>query len=358
MPAAPLKPGTIATVAQVSPVVGGLVRTWVNDEPVTRSVDEPGALRGQLGRGQVARTQVDDGRFREVAAVSADGALLVHGRYNTGGRTTGAVYELRRTGRVGVEQAHWAEFEAWLRDVTVAAASRGAFVVLERGGWQHQPHPYAFFGCFRQEGEWLSYVEAAPAPIRAGAPWPTPPRDPHRWTLQAPAGPRTIRAAALAMSRAVQEWTAHPLDLGVTFGASPAGAHVVVEDSGPRAAVKAPGQALVDEALAELQAVPAVSALVRALAERRPVAGETRASYLSLRPAQGGRIAVYVHRSRVSIAVRPEEAEAFAASVAGVGLEPRSAATTYISASAQVLTTAADAVLELAVHAVDAAVSA
>ncbi len=354
----PLQPGTIATVAQVSPVVGGLVRTWVDDEPVTWSVDDPAQLRSQLGRGQIARTQADDGRFREVASVSADGALLVHGRYRTAGRTTGAVYEVRRTARAPVEESHWAEFEAWLRDVTVAAASRGEFVISERGGWQHQPQPYAFFGCLRPEDEWLSYVEAASAPVRAGAPWPSPPRDPHGWILQAPAGPNTIVAAAIAMSRAVQEWATTPLELGVTFGAGPAGAFAVGEQTPFGTAEPRPGQAVVGGALAGRQAVSAVGEHVRALAERREVAVDLRGSYLSLRPGQGGRIAVYVHRNRVSVAVRPDEAEALATSLPGVRLERRSAATTYLIAAAQVLATAADAILALAVDAVDAAANA
>ncbi|HEY5856025.1 MAG TPA: hypothetical protein VIW24_18790 [Aldersonia sp.] len=70
--------GTMLTVAMLSPVVGGVVRTWTDDGSALWQVDDPDGLRACLGAGAIARTPVPADRFREVAMLGADtGTLLV-----------------------------------------------------------------------------------------------------------------------------------------------------------------------------------------------------------------------------------------------------------------------------------------
>ena len=64
----------------------------------------------------------------------------------------------------------WEAAATWFGGALLAAASRGEFVVLERGAWELIQTPYAF-ACTRREGDrWQIMVEAQPAP-RADS-WP------------------------------------------------------------------------------------------------------------------------------------------------------------------------------------------
>lgn len=178
MPSPPLKPNTMLTIAQLSPVIGGCVRTWVEDQPLTWRVDQPDVLGNLLGRGQVARTQVEERRFREVGFLSEDsGSLLVPGRMWNGGEVSGATFQLERAAPGQSVPEQWAEFSLWLREAVLSAAARGDFLVVERGGWEHQPHPFALFICRPEDGEWASCLEAGPAPTNGSRPWPSPPPD-------------------------------------------------------------------------------------------------------------------------------------------------------------------------------------
>lgn len=49
--------------AMLSPVAGGLIRTWTDRGSQLWSVTDPDGLSGILGRGKVGRTPMPDNRF-------------------------------------------------------------------------------------------------------------------------------------------------------------------------------------------------------------------------------------------------------------------------------------------------------
>ncbi|WP_245816069.1 hypothetical protein [Rhodococcus maanshanensis] len=73
-----LEAGASLVTAMLSPVSGGLVRTWTEDGTRLWSVDDPDGLSELLGRGLIARTSVPDDRFRETVLLdAAAGTMLV-----------------------------------------------------------------------------------------------------------------------------------------------------------------------------------------------------------------------------------------------------------------------------------------
>lgn len=99
-----VEPGATMTTAMLSPVLGGLIRTWTHDGPALWSVDDPDRLSEIIGRGLIARTPVPDDRFREAAYLNADaGTLIVQSRYAAGGeqsaQTEATIFQLGQADR-------------------------------------------------------------------------------------------------------------------------------------------------------------------------------------------------------------------------------------------------------------------
>jgi hypothetical protein len=221
-----LEPGEQLETAMLSPVVDGHVRTWtVQGERVWRAV-APDLLAGALGRGFVARTEVEPGRFREVGMLSESGSLLLPSRMMQGQESAGgALFALEPVDRELDADRAWADFAAWLRLVALAAVARGDFLVVETGGWDHQPVPYALFVCVERDGSWLSHLEASPPPLAGTPPWPSPAPDREGATVTALASESAVGVAGYALTAAVSEWARSPLDLAITYGRSPGGPH-------------------------------------------------------------------------------------------------------------------------------------
>lgn len=219
----PLHPGSILTTAMLSPVVAGHVRTWADDGSRLWEVEEPERLADSLGRGTTARTEVEAHRFREVGLLDATGVLLLPDRHTRHGDAPARAHRLRPSATQPDLEQQWSDLAAWLGEAALASARRGEFLVVELGGWEHRPHPYALFVCTGRDGAWRSHLEVAPAPTRGRPPWPAPPPDPAGATLTGPADAGTIAAAGLALTAALTEWPCTPLDLAVTYGAGPDG---------------------------------------------------------------------------------------------------------------------------------------
>lgn len=219
----PLHAGSILTTAMLSPVVGGHVRTWTDDVSRVWEVEEPERLADSLGRGMVARTEVEAHRYREVGLLDATGVLLLPERRLRDGDAPARAHRLRPVQAAPDVRDQWRDLSTWLGEAALASARRGEFLVVELGGWEHHPHPYALFVCTGRDGAWRSHLEVAPAPVQGRPPWPEPPPDPAGATLTGPADTGTIAAAGLALTAALAEWPCTPLDLAVTYGAGPDG---------------------------------------------------------------------------------------------------------------------------------------
>lgn len=219
----PLHPGSTLTTALLSPVVAGFVRTWDDHGPRTWRVDQPDLLAQMLGSGTIARTAFRDARFREVGLLSATGALLLPNRFQNDEDMQATNFLLSEAATPEATVPQWNEFGRWLSGAARAAAGRGDFLVLEEGGWESRPEPYALFICVPDNDRWVTHLEAAPAPTGERPPWPSPLSSPEGATLSAPTTEETLSVAGNALVAALLEWAASPLDLAVTYGRSPGG---------------------------------------------------------------------------------------------------------------------------------------
>ncbi|HTP26179.1 MAG TPA: hypothetical protein VMK12_11025 [Anaeromyxobacteraceae bacterium] len=220
-----------------SPVIGGMVRLWVGEEAQVWRIDDPESLRSMLGQGGVARTGIEPRRFREVGLLQrSSGTLFVPERPMAGEAASGETDDICARARPFVvtpgtavretSGEDWREFHTWLAAAVPAAAERGEFVVIERGGWDPQPEPYALAICAPDDGRWMSHVEAVPPPPD-GSSWPRPESPTQKGqTVTAPANKETLRFAAVLLVDAAIGWAKSPLDLAITFGSSPHGPYV------------------------------------------------------------------------------------------------------------------------------------
>ena len=72
----PLPQGDDLVPAQLSPCVGGLVRTWTEAGTRLWSVPDDAALAAVQGTGVLARSPRAEGRFRETALLHEESATL------------------------------------------------------------------------------------------------------------------------------------------------------------------------------------------------------------------------------------------------------------------------------------------
>ncbi|MFE3290764.1 hypothetical protein [Rhodococcus sp. NPDC059234] len=212
-----LEVGTTLTTAMISPVAGGLVRTWTETASALWAVDDPAGLADLLGRGLIARTAVPDNRFREAVLLDAvAGTLLVQNRFADGGESDARVFRLGQP--VRPENNPWTDLDDFLSAVAVSAAERGEYCVVERGGWDAPAEPYCFFGVVDDSGERVSVIEAAPVPRGTGV-WPEVPDDGRPGTsVSSPASTETVEAAGIFATTAVEAWGVAPWDVALTFG--------------------------------------------------------------------------------------------------------------------------------------------
>ncbi|MBB2903527.1 hypothetical protein FHR75_004369 [Kineococcus radiotolerans] len=105
--------------------------------------------------------------------------------------------------------------------------------------------------------------------------------------------------------------------------------------------------------LHDLGAAPFVADLVRDLATTRTLRTERQQDYVSVSPSPIGAIAVFAHRHRLEIAVRPELANVALVDVPGAELRKPTTATTYLVVREPVCERSREAVLRHAAAALD-----
>lgn len=226
-----MESGQVLMTALVSPVIDGRLSTWVEDRRVWE-VDDAGELAGLIGRGLLARTSLEPKRFREVAMIDEDAKTLaaVGRRYLGSSEPSEAtapakIFRLREAAPAESDTGRaWADLAEFLSAVVLAAASRGEFVVVEHGGWEPPPTPYALAIVAHDDaGGWVVHLEVSPPP-GASSSWP-PPSDPAQdgQTVTAPATAETLAVAGTLLTDAVSTWAESPLHVALTFGSAPNG---------------------------------------------------------------------------------------------------------------------------------------
>ncbi len=125
------------------------------------------------------------------------------------------------------------------------------------------------------------------------------------------------------------------MGIGEEISAAPAGEHARprTPDSTGSATGGADGVA---EDVGRLNPDQQVAALINQVAKVREVRSEHR-GYVSIAPLVGRGIALYVHRSRISIALPPERAEGVLRAFPAFAIERKSPATTYVVVHAAAL---------------------
>lgn len=219
----PLQVGDTGTIAQISPCVGGLVRTWVDGgESKLWSTPDADWLFENQATGTIGRTMREEHRFREAAFLSDDGRkLLVLPRFpletdEESLKFAGQVLRLEApkapTGTV------FDNFYALLGRAVQHCVTGSEFLVVERGGWEAPDEPYCLFILTLEDGSPISIVETAPPP-RGSQFW-----EPHiregeaGATVRAPAATDTIDVVPALMIEAITRWGLDPWDLALTFG--------------------------------------------------------------------------------------------------------------------------------------------
>ncbi|AOW93177.1 hypothetical protein BFN03_12435 [Rhodococcus sp. WMMA185] len=218
--------GSTLVPAMISPVSGGLVRTWTRTESKLWGVEDPDWLGGVLGRGLVGRTPMPDNRFREALLLNPDtGTLLVQGRFVSGSGEAPQVQANRvQLGKpTRPETNPWKDLKHFLTAAAISAAERDEFYVAELGGWNAPSDPYCLFAVLDQGSGPVSLLEAAPAPRGTGI-WPEVPRDQPGATVTSPPTESSLSVAGAFVASAINTWGVTPWDVALTFGTVGSGA--------------------------------------------------------------------------------------------------------------------------------------
>jgi hypothetical protein len=251
----PITEGRLVVVVvsvELSPVTGGLLRTWSDGGSQLWQVWGGDGLAEMMGRGQLARTEVEPDRYREVGLLEqpsdttseGTGRLLLPARWQPGREGApreGAPMELEMAGEAlhlsPVAEADmsaqaselWPGLVAHLSELCVESAERGEVLLIERGALAHEPWPYALFAVIRaDDGSWISHLEASPAPEPETSGWEQAARGHNAdgtegASMSAPADFETVRGAGFLLAVAAAGWAATPQDLVITYTAAPSG---------------------------------------------------------------------------------------------------------------------------------------
>jgi hypothetical protein len=218
----PLAPGDTLVPAQLSPCVGGLLRTWTETGTQLWSVPDDAALVAVQGTGVLARSPRGEQRYRETGLLHAGtGTLMLQPRFPD--RTEGEELSFSATS-VRLEPAGAPrdgapeEFRRAINQAVRHVAGTFEYLVIERGGWEAPMEPYAFFALHVDDADrQLSTVEVAPVPaselwkphVRRGAPG---------VSISAPVSAEAIDIAPLYLADAVAGLELLPWDVAFTFG--------------------------------------------------------------------------------------------------------------------------------------------
>lgn len=208
--------------AMISPVSGGMVRTWTEDETQLWVIDDPETLSTVMGRGQIARTVMPGNRVREIALLdSKTGTLFVQPRFasptDPQGESGLLTKPFQLTKAKKPAEGAWEDLESLLASIAISAAGRGEFWLAELGGWSPPQQPYCLFTALDEKGAANAVMEANPAPVGTGI-WPDVPADQPGVSVSAPASQETIEAAGIFAVSAIETWDVAPWDIALTFG--------------------------------------------------------------------------------------------------------------------------------------------
>lgn len=215
-----MRPGSTLTTVMLGPVVSGVVRLWSDAGPSLWTVEDPEGLAALLGRGLVARTPMPDDRFREAALLDDAGrTLIVQERFRSGDGVNAHVFTL--TDPVAPTTNPWESLQGFLADVSMSAAQRGEFWVVELGGWDAPQTPYCFGAVMTGGGSAVSVIETSPVPRGTGV-WADDIDENQAGTsVSGPATEDSVTSASIFAVAAASTWNVQPWDLAVTFGQLP-----------------------------------------------------------------------------------------------------------------------------------------
>ena len=219
----PLDAGDTLVPAQLSPCVGGLLRTWTESGDRLWSVPNDGPLVAAQGTGVLARSPRGQQRYRETALLHEEsGTLVLSPRYPDRAPSEELSFQASALQLSPAGPARDTAPEDFARAISQAVrhvAATFEYLVIEVGGWDAPFEPYAFFALHVDEsGRQLSTVEVAPPPrgselwqphIRRGAPG---------VSVSAPVSAEAIDAATFYLADAVAGLELLPWDVTFTFG--------------------------------------------------------------------------------------------------------------------------------------------
>ena len=213
----PQTTGDALVPVQLSPCVGGLLRTWTEGGTQLWSVPDDSALVAAQGTGVLARVDRGQQRFRETALLDEAGGLLVLQPRAEGGQLPATTVKLEPAGEARADAPQ--EFARAINQAVRHVASTFEYLVLDVGGWDAPFEPFVFFALHVDEqGNQLSTIEASPAP-QGSKLW-----EPHirpgvqAVAVNAPVSQEAIDMAAYYLADAVVGMQLLPWDVAFTFG--------------------------------------------------------------------------------------------------------------------------------------------
>ena len=218
----PIKPGDTATVAMLSPCVGGLLRTWTDARRGQLwSVPDADYLLAKQGLGQLARTPREDNRYREAGFLyDGTGVLMLQSRFPI--ETDDGTLQLQaETLQLAPADAPagspYDDMRVLLAQATQYCAANNEFLVVEKGGFDAPNEPYCLFALMPERDGLMCVIEAQPTPQDSQI-WGARQAGESNGTLRAPASEDTIEVAPIIILDAIAEWGLEPWDLALTFG--------------------------------------------------------------------------------------------------------------------------------------------
>ena len=219
----PLDAGDTLLPAQLSPCVGGLVRTWTEQGTRLWSLPHDDVLVAAQGTGVLARSVRGEQRFRETALLHEEsGTLVLTPRFPDRAAGEELAFQSSALQLEPAEEARPKAREDFARVINQAVrhvAATFEYLVIEVGGWDAPFEPYAFFALHvGEDGRQLSTVEVAPVP-RGSELW-----QPHSRpgapgaSVSAPVSAEAIDGATFYLADAVAGFDLLPWDVAFTFG--------------------------------------------------------------------------------------------------------------------------------------------
>jgi hypothetical protein len=211
--------------------IGDYLPLWQRDgqeDTVTFwRMSDPDAVRARLGTGVESRSAVDTGRYREAAMFSPERQMLfLMDRFrddsgNLGGTSEQLFPATEEEAYQAADDKALSVLYSWLGDVVLAAVRRGEFVAVETGGWDVPVNPVVLVMLRTDGHEWHSVVETSPVPVGAPVWRDQQPVEGTSQILASPATDQTLRASGLLTRFAINTWSMHPFQLGISFGPNP-----------------------------------------------------------------------------------------------------------------------------------------